>query len=433
MTSRSIVRRIVFAAIALVILVLAALFALETWHEPGSDIQSAPVADVQQQVARGEYLAKAGNCMACHTSRGGEKYAGGRAIATPFGQIYSSNITPDRDTGIGVWTSNDFWRALHNGKSRDGSFLYPAFPYPNYTKVTRADSDAIYAHLRTVAPVRQDNLQHELRFPYNQRALLAFWRVLYFEPGVFEPQAAQSAAWNRGAYLVEGLGHCSACHTERNALGGTVGNANLAGGMIPMLNWYASSLTSDAQSGLGDWHTRDIADLLKTGVSSRGAVFGPMSEVVAGSLQHLSDDDIEAMAVYLKSVPHAKAAEKHAGVQVSGNAKPILEKGARLYEKHCAACHGVDGKGAPPAYPPLAGARSLTTRSSINSIRIVLNGGYPPSTAGNPRPYGMPAFRMLLNEEEVAAVVSYARSAWGNQGGLVSPVDVARFGAPPAD
>lgn len=419
-------KRILFAVLALVILVPLAVIGTQLASDPGSDQPGIVPANTAEQIQRGEYLARAGNCMACHTSRGGNEYAGGRAIATPFGSIYSSNITPDAETGIGKWTADDFWRAIHNGKSKDGKFLYPAFPYPNYTKVTRADADAMYAYLQTIPPVRQGNKENELRFPYNQRYLLAFWRALYFTPGEFEVQQQESPQWNRGAYLVQGLGHCAACHTARNALGGTIAGGDLAGGMIPMLNWYASSLTSDSGTGLGAWDVKDIADLLKTGVSRRGAVFGPMAEVVSGSLQHLSQTDIDAMAVYLKSVPETGSGKAQQVARPVGNEEAMLKQGAKLYEQLCVECHKADGKGVPPAYPPLAGNQSLSVSSALNPIRIVLNGGYPPSTKGNPRPYGMPPFGSTLNDNEVAAVVSYIRTSWDNKGTLVSPIDVGR-------
>lgn len=424
-------KRILFIVLAAIILIPAAVIGIEMAREPGSEQAGAPVANTDEQIALGRYLTLAGNCMACHTERGGKEYAGGRAIRTPFGDIYSSNITPDEETGIGKWTSDDFWRALHNGKSKDGSFLYPAFPYPSYTKVTRADSDAIFAYFKTLAPVYQANKKHDLRFPYNQRILLAGWRALYFRSGVYEPNPGQSTEWNRGAYLVQGLGHCAACHTSRDALGGTDAKADLAGGMLSMLGWHASSLTSDAQTGLGDWETRDISDFLKTGVSRRGSALGPMAEVVSGSLQHLSDTDIQSMARYLKSVPKTGSAAKPQSVRVSGDVEAILKQGAKLYEQHCVDCHQAAGEGAPPAYPPLAGNRSLAASSPVNPIRIVLNGGYAPVTEGNPRPYGMPPFGSVLNDSEVAAVVSYIRTTWGNKGDLVSPVEVGRYrGAP---
>lgn len=424
-------KRILLIVIAIAVLASAAVIGLDIMRNPGSDRKSAPVSNAAEEIARGRQLAAAGNCHACHTVLGGEAYAGGRAIPTTFGNIYTSNITPDAETGIGTWSSDDFWRALHNGKSRDGSFLYPAFPYPSYTKVSRADSDAMFAYFRTLAPVKQQNREHDLRFPYNLRPLLAFWRALYFAPGEYQPQTTQSEEWNRGAYLVQGLGHCSACHTSRTALGGEVVRSDLAGAMIPMLGWYASSLTSDEETGLGNWDVKDIADLLKTGVSQRGSVYGPMAEVVSGSLQHLPREDIDAMAVYLKSVPKDVTPAVQDAVRVVGDADGILKRGEKLYETHCTACHQTDGSGVPPAYPPLAGNRSISVDAAVNPIRIVLNGGYAPSTSANPRPYGMPPFATALSDAEVAAVVSYIRNAWGNSGSLVSPVDVGRFrGAP---
>jgi mono/diheme cytochrome c family protein len=451
MNMKRTVKRVVFAVLGAAALLIAGVIGLQKLHDPGSGQSSVPVADAREQLKRGEYLARAGNCMACHTVRGGQQYAGGRNIATPFGNIYSSNITPDNETGIGKWTADDFWRAIHNGKSKDGSFLYPAFPYPNYTKVSRADSDALFAHLKRLAPVKQQNRPTDLRFPYNQRILLAFWRQLYFTPATYQADAKQSVEWNRGAYLVQGLGHCAACHTTRDALGGSVTQGDFAGGMIPMLGWYAASLTSDPATGIGEWEARDIADLLKTGVSRRATVFGPMAEVVSGSLQHLTDADIRSMATYLKTIPKTEEDRStvHAianylksipGTEAAQSAKmaavyagAVLQKGAKLYEQHCVECHRADGKGLPPAYPPLAGNPSLMASSAINPIRIVLNGGYPPGTAGNPRPYGMPPFGFALSDDEIASVVSYIRTSWGNKGAHVSRVEVARSRGAPVD
>ncbi len=424
-------RTIAVASLCALLVMLALVLGWQLAYEPGSQIKAAAVADPVAQLRRGEYLARAGNCAACHTARGGQPYAGGRAIATPFGDVYGSNLTPDRKTGIGDWSADDFWRALHNGKSKDGSFLYPAFPYPNFTKVTREDADALYAYLRSIPAVEQANREPALRFPFNQRYLLAFWRALYFSPGEFNPEPTQSVQWNRGAYLVQGLGHCAACHTSRNALGGSVTDSELAGGMIPMQSWQASSLTSAPDSGLGAWQLSDIEALLHTGVSAKGAVYGPMAEVVGASLQHLSAGDINAMAVYLKALPDKAGATSHIVADRSAEAVAVLKSGARLYEKHCAECHKSDGKGQPPAYPPLAGNVSLTAAPPTNAIRIVLNGGFPPSTAGNPRPHGMPPYSIAFNDEEVAAVVSFIRTSWGNKGTMASPNQVNRLrGAP---
>ncbi len=425
-------RAVIFLLIAGVIFVVAFLLLLPA-DDPDDVQRSVPAANADAQIALGKYLALAGNCAGCHTARGGALYAGGRAIETPFGSVYSSNLTPDLKTGLGSWTPENFWRALHNGKSKDGSLLYPAFPYPNYTRVTRADADALFAYLRTLAPVSQANREHALKFPYNNRFLLAGWRALYFKPGVYKPDAGRDTEWNRGAYLVQGLGHCNACHTGRDALGGTNIKSDLAGGMIPMLNWYAPSLTSDTEAGLGNWETKQIVDLLKTGVSERGAVFGPMSEVVYMSLQHLTAGDVEAMAGYLKSLPQTAAAADSVPPVAKKETERVMTLGARLYDEHCADCHAATGAGMPPAYPPLAANRALTMRSAVNPIRMVLNGGFAPGTAGNPRPYGMPPFRPLLNDDEVAAVVSYIRNSWGNRAGLVSPIEVDRYRSAPLD
>ncbi|MGS0741983.1 c-type cytochrome [Glaciimonas sp. GG7] len=386
------------------------------------------------QIARGAYLTRVGDCMACHTARGGQQYAGGRAVVTPFGKVYAPNLTPDQETGIGRWDANDFWRALHNGKSKDGSLLYPAFPYTNYTKVSRDDADAMFAYLRSLPAVTQKNIAPELRFPYNNRVLLYVWRALYFRPGVYQAQSDQSVEWNRGAYLVQGLGHCSACHSARNALGGLDLKGELSGGFIPVVNWYAPSLTSDVEIGLGDWEITHITSLLKTGVSPRSAVFGPMAEVVAASLQHVHETDITAMAVYLKTLPRPDLSpvveKEYASPQEIDR---VLALGETVYKDNCVACHLASGKGVYPAYPPLMGNRAITMPSPVNAIRVVLNGGFAPTTAGNPRPYGMPPFAQDMTDAQVAAVVSYIRNAWGNSATLVSASEVNRYRSVPLD
>jgi len=371
----------------------------------------------------GEYLARAGDCVACHTAPNGKAFAGGRAMPTPFGNLYVPNITPDDETGIGQWSADDFYRMMHTGVSRDGTLLYPAMPFASYTRITRADSDAIYAYLMSVPPVRQANRPHELRFPFNQRDLLIGWRTLYFKEGEFTPDPNQSAQWNRGAYLVQGLGHCAMCHTAINALGGSSESKAFEGGMIPNQNWYAPSLTSNREAGLGDWDIKDIADLLQKGISHRGTVYGPMAEVVYNSLQYISDADAEAMAVYLKALP-PRESEPPPTSQARLVSPSVMETGRKVYALQCATCHGDEGKGNPPSYPPLASNRSIIMSSPVNSIRMVLNGGYAPGTTKNPRPYGMPPFSHILNDEEVAAVVTYIRVAWDNSGTPVTQSQV---------
>ncbi|MET4219878.1 mono/diheme cytochrome c family protein [Bradyrhizobium sp. LB14.3] len=371
-------------------------------------------------IARGEYLARAGDCTACHTAPEGRLFAGGHAMPTPFGTIYTSNITPDADTGIGKWSADDFYKTMHNGRFPDGGLIYPAMPFASYTKVTRADSDAIFAYLRSIAPVNQKNKPHELRFPYDNRQLILGWRTLYFREGEFKPDTTKSVEWNRGAYLVEGLGHCAMCHSPINALGGTSQADTFKGGLIPMQNWYAPSLTNNREAGLGDWSIKDITDLLQTGVSMRGVVYGPMAEVVHNSLQYLNDEDTRAMAVYLKGIAEPSPPPAASSALPTTESSLLVSLGKTVYDKSCASCHGAQGEGKPPHWPPLANNQSIEMQSAVNPIRMVLNGGYPPGTKGNPMPYGMPPFAGLLSDNEVAAVVSYIRTAWGNRGTPVS-------------
>lgn len=390
---------------------------------------AAPSDGTPEQVARGEYLVRVGNCMTCHTARGGTPWAGGRGIATPFGTVYAGNLTPDPDTGLGRWSSDHFWRAMHHGRSFDGRLLYPAFPYADMSRVTREDSDAIYFYLRTLPPVRQAATPHALDFPYGTQAALAVWRALFFRPGSFEPDPSLGAEWNRGAYLVRGLGHCAACHGGRNPFGATPERGmSLDGGLIPMRNWYAPALTSPDQAGVADWETEHVVALLRDGISPRGSALGPMADVVYRSLQHLREDDLRSIAVFLKSLPQQRGA-------VSGRKAPDpaqREAGAGLYETHCADCHGKNGEGARSAtgaamVPPLAGNRTVTMEPPANLIRVIVHGGFLPATRGNPRPFGMPPYGLVLTDSEIAALASFMRTAWGHDAGEVRPQEVARF------
>ena len=414
-------------AVAVLFAALGALVvALNVRDEPALDGAAAvppTSAPAAEQVQRGAYLARAGNCAACHTARGRAPYAGGRGIETPFGTLYASNLTPDAKTGLGGWSAAHFWRAMHNGRSKDGRLLYPAFPYPNYTQVTRDDSDALHAFLRSLPPMEQANRPHALRFPYGFQASLAVWRALFFEPGAFQPDATKSAEWNRGAYLVRGLGHCNACHASRNLFGATGGSLELGGGLIPMQNWYAPSLASSREAGVADWAVDDIVALLQAGTSPRGSVMGPMAEVVYGSTQHLADADLRAMAAFLKTLPQREAAP----LKREAPGPALAERGGELYARHCAECHGDRGEGAAGAYPPLAGNRAVTMDPPANVVRIVLNGGFLPATARNPRPYGMPPFVHVLGDADVAAVTSFIRGSWGNAAGEVTVQEVQRY------
>ncbi|WP_454824591.1 c-type cytochrome [Paraburkholderia xenovorans] len=372
-------------------------------------------------VKRGEYLARAGDCVACHTAPRGKLFAGGLAMETPFGTLYSPNITPDAQYGIGTWSQDAFFKMMRTGRTPDGTLIYPAMPIAQYTKVTRQDSDAIFAYLQTVAPVREPNHKHTLRFPFNQRNLLYGWRTLYFREGEFQPDPTKSVEWNRGAYLVEGLGHCTMCHTKINMLGGSSQSEQFAGGLIPVQNWYAPSLTSDKDGGLGDWSIKDIVDLLQAGISDRGAVYGPMAEVTYHSLQYMTEEDVKSMAVYLKTLPDKSG--RKSGPSAPTNTS-VFALGEKIYADKCALCHGAKGEGKLQHYPPLAGNQSIEMDSSVNPIRIVLNGGFPPGTMRNPEPYGMPPFGQELNDADAAAVVTYIRTAWGNHGQPVTSREV---------
>ena len=385
---------------------------------PAATSEFRPTA---QQVARGEYLARLGNCMGCHTTRGGAPYAGGRGIATPFGLVYSTNLTPAAKTGLGSWTADEFWRALHNGRSRDGRLLYPAFPYTEYTLLTREDSDALFAYLRTLQSVEQPRRAHDLRFPYDTQAAVAVWRALFFAPATFTADPAQSPDWNRGAYLVRGLAHCNACHGTRNALGAS-DDVPFDGAALPS-GWYAPSLRSSREAGVREWLANEVVALLKHGVTARASVIGPMAEVVYRGTQHLTDADAQAMAVYLQSLSERAPQDGRPRVTIG---EDVRGYGARVYEQHCADCHGKNGEGLAGAFPALAGNRAVTLTQPNNAIRIVLGGGYLPATAGNPRPHGMPPYGHVLKDADVAAVLSYIRNAWGNAAPAVSAFEVQK-------
>jgi len=380
-------------------------------------------------VERGRYLATLGNCQLCHTPRGGVPYAGGRGIATPFGTIFSSNLTPS-PAGLGAWSADDFWRALHHGQSRDGRWLYPAFPYNNTTHITRPDSDALYAYLRSLPPQATPTPAHQLDWPYSTQAALKVWRALYFEEGSTTPTAERDSNQEvqHGAYLVRGLGHCSACHAPRNALGASSNMLDLAGGLIPVQNWYAPSLTNPTEAGVQDWTLDDIVALFQSGRAGNVLVTGPMAEVVQHSTQHWSAADLRAMALYLKQLPRTDtpvASTTTASARLKG-------AGEQLYDKRCAQCHGEQGEGRRGtdgrfAYPPLAGNRAVTMASPANLVQIVLNGGFAPATPGHPRPFGMPPFVLNLSDGDVATLLTYIRTQWGNQAPPVSTLDVQQL------
>lgn len=408
-------KRIAAALALLLVATAAALAWLNLRGDPPADATTAAPLDDAALRARGAYLARAGNCQDCHTPRGGLPYSGGRGIPTPFGTVYSSNLTPDPQTGLGAWTTLDFRRALHNGRSRDGRLLYPPFPYDAYTRIDDADADALFAYLRSLPAVPQPNRPHALRFPYDTQLALAVWRALYFRPGRFQPDAAQPAAWNRGAYLVQGLGHCAACHAERNALGASRDPRGLAGGLMPLQHWLAPALAGGARA-------EQVAALLRNGVAEGAALLGPMAEVALHSTQHLQPADLQAIGLYLQSLP--PAAPPPPGPPPTAAQRALGEK---LYATHCSDCHGDQGQGIPGAYVPLAGNPGVLQEPPANPVQVVLGGAFAASTAGHPRPFGMPPFATELSDEEIAAVLSYVRDAWGNRAGAVKALDVQRW------
>lgn len=377
---------------------------------------------VTATTARGLELARQGNCIHCHTANGGALLAGGRRIDTPFGAVYSGNLTPDVQTGLGRWSREDFWQALHHGKSRDGRLLSPAFPYTNFTLLSRADADAIFDWLQVQVPVTQAQPAPDLRWPFGTQWALAVWRTAFFTPASFVPQPGKSEQWNRGAYLARGLGHCDACHGERNLLGAPVQAHGLGGSAMPGGLWYAPSLHDPVQAGLQNWSSAEVLRLLKTGTAKGGQTAGPMAEVVRHSLQFWSESDLQALSTYLQDL----APVTRKSVQVRTD--PALgEVGAKVYRRHCAQCHGDKGEGVGWAYPALARNRAVNADTPVNLVHSVLRGGFAPATQGQPRPFGMPPFAPSLSDHEIAAVLTYVRSSWGNTAGAVSPVEVDRL------
>lgn len=422
---------------SIVLAVVVAVVLVASWGDfNGGSSASRPVGTVAEHettvspleagVEKGAYLARVGNCMACHTQRGGAAYAGGRGIATPFGTVYSSNLTPDEETGLGRWSAQQFWLALHEGRSRDGRLLFPAFPYPDYSRITREDSDALYAFFRSLAPVRQPNRAHDVAWPLGSQAALWVWRALYFQPVKPPADPAGNPVLQRGAYLVEGLGHCGSCHSPRGWLGGVESSKALTGGVLPAGQGYAPSLISAQEAGVGAWPLEQTVRLLKAGVNDHAVASGLMAEVVFHSTQYWTQDDLLAVATYLQ---RREVEPSPRGAAPGSRSAHSERAGQRLYEQHCTSCHGAQGQGVPGAYPALAGNRAVTMARADNVIRSVLLGGFAPATTQHPRPHGMPPFRQLLSDAEVASVVSYIRAAWDNGAPPVSEWDVARSSA----
>ena len=395
-----------------------ALAILASCGAPPQDASTAVQADVE----RGKYLTDAGNCYSCHTKSGGAPFAGGVGFDTPFGTIYSSNITPDRTTGIGQWTALDLRRAMHQGTARDGSNLFPAFPYTSFTRMTDQDVDAVYSYLRTLKPFRYTPPNNGPLFA--MRRPLALWNELFFHEGRYVPNAAQSAEWNRGAYLVEGLGHCSACHSPRNKFMAEDSAKSYAGGILVAevaggrtRTWSAVNLSS-AKTGLGAWSVSDLAKYLQTGFSARAGSFGPMNEVILNSLQKLRGDDVHAMAVYLKSLP----ARDYTGSEVSSEQ---VKAGEPIYKDHCQKCHSSSGRGGVLAAPPVAGSAVVQADDPASLINVILYGPEVPKGIPTGAWETMQSYGDVLDDNQIAAVANFLRGSWGNRGAAVSSREVA--------
>jgi mono/diheme cytochrome c family protein len=402
-------RGILHALLGAVVLCTAFAWYGRVWADPAS----------MDTIARGKALVGAADCAGCHTADPAKPFAGGLRIDTPFGAITSPNLTPDRDTGIGAWSDDDFYRALHEGIAPDGSRYYPAFPYPNFTKISRDDVLAIRAWLATLAPVRNTPPPPQLRWPLNYRVVMRGWNWLFFKPGTFKPKPQKSDAWNRGAYLVQGVAHCGACHTPRNAFGARKRHQAYAGGLIG--GWFAPRLDGAERGGLKSWSVDDIVEYLQSGRNARSHAGGPMAKVVVNSTADMSDEDVKAIAVYLKDLP-AGAAEP----AVTPPSPSQMSEGAMIYKSACIACHEADGSGAPRIYPPLPGNANLQSADPSSALRVILDGAETVTTTRAPNTGSMPAYRDKLTDQQIAAVTSYIRNAWGNAAPAVNPDQVAK-------
>ncbi|MDH4451459.1 MAG: c-type cytochrome [Rhodoferax sp.] len=397
------------------------------WVAPAARRAMAPQAAMPSvrdaaQVPRGAYLARLGNCAQCHTAPGAPAYAGGAGVHTPFGRVFGSNLTPHPTAGIGGWSAEDFWRAMHQGVGPNGRVLNPAFPYTSFTQISRADSDALFAYLRSLPASDATPPAHELPWPLGTQTALAFWRMLHFREADTSPPMAPGTAPSvaRGAYLVQGLGHCAECHTPRNALGGLRASAAWRGATLPDGRWFAPALNDNAEGGLSDWPADAIATLLTHGQHRQAFMVGPMAEVVRNSTQYLEPADAQSMALYLQTLGAGEPRAPRQPPRVQA-ANPL---GAKRYEQHCAQCHGNHGEGVQDAYPALAGNRAVLMDNTRNLVLVLLHGGYGPSTTGKPYPHGMPPYQFVLNDAEMASVLSFIRSSWGNQALPVTEFDI---------
>jgi len=377
--------------------------------------EAEPTAET---IALGKALSDTGDCGSCHTADPAKPFAGGKRIDTPFGGIYSANLTPDRDTGLGAWSDDDFVRSLRLGVAPNGSRYYPAFPYPHFTKMIRGDMLAIRAYLGTLPPVRNTPPPPQLRWPLNYRVLMRAWNVAFFRPGIFEPDQSKSAEWNRGGYLVEGAAHCGACHTPKNFFGAEKRAQKYVGG--PVDGWFAPRLDGADRSGLKSWSVDDIAEYLQSGRNGKSHASGPMAEVVLNSTSRMGDADVRAIAVYLKDLPPGTPEPT-----VTPPPAAQMADGEKLYKAACIACHEADGSGAPRIYPPLPGSANLQSADPASTLRIILDGAETIRTPRAPNTGSMPAYAKW-SDQQIADVTNYIRNSWGNAAPTVTAAQVAK-------
>lgn len=380
--------------------------------------QAADGSDSYDLVARGRYLAVLGDCTACHTLPGQAPFAGGVSIQTPFGEVLGANITPDADTGIGRWSFEDFQNTMSNGHARGGKRLYAAMPYTAYTKVTRQDNRALWAYLNSLEPVRHPVETNQLPFPFNIRTSLIVWNWLAFDEGEFQPDPERSTQWNRGAYLVQGLGHCGSCHTPKSLIGGDKDDEFLSGSALQ--SWMAPDITANSHTGIGRWSEAEIVSYLKTGANRFDMASGPMAEAVEHSTQHWKDEDLSAVAVYLKSL----GAKDQSSPEPLAQEDTTMRTGALIYEDQCSACHTPDGEGIANLFPKLAQAPLVNSRDATSLIRVVLAGSRAVGTDAAPTAPAMPSFAWNMSDQHIADVLTYVRNSWGNAAAAVSADDV---------
>ena len=413
--------------LAAVVVVAGGAFVAWRFLDRDPEIRAADVKATPELIARGEYLVRMADCAACHNAPGGKPLTGGVAFNLPFGTIYSTNITPDKETGIGAWSDDDFVRALHQGVAKDGSHLYPAFPYSSYTGLSRDDAVAMKAYLFSLPGVRAPARQNELSFPFDQRWTLAFWNLAFLNERRFKPDPQADARENRGEYLATALGHCGECHTPRNIGFAMAMSKQFSGAMLQ--GWHAYNITADKGYGIGDWSDEQLADYLRTGhAPGRGSAAGPMAEVIANSLQYLTPDDTAALVAYLRRVEPRTG---RPGTEINPAPSTMIDSaawkpgtndtsnltGQRIFEGACASCHQWNGGGRQTPYAALAGSQAVNDPEGINLVQVMLSGADLKTSKG--RGY-MPSFRTAYSDAELAAVANYVIGHFGGKTGLVT-------------